>query len=74
MPCYELAMSIIVRDPDILSGTPCFQGTRVPVTAVFQNLAAGMTLDELLENFPSLNRADVLAVLLEAGDRIAEAA
>ena len=56
----------ITIDPDILGGTPVFYGTRVPVRTVFDYLADGCTLDEFLENFPSVKRADAVAVL-EAG-------
>ena len=53
----------IVRDPAIMSGRPVFRGTRVPVDVLFDNLADGLTVNEVLESYPSLNRADVLAVL-----------
>ena len=43
-------------DPEIMSGTPAFAGTRVPIDALFNNLAAGVSLDEFLENFPSVSR------------------
>ncbi len=49
--------------PEIVSGTPVFAGTRVPVEALLENLAAGVTLDEFLDNFPTVSRAQVLAVL-----------
>lgn len=58
---------IMVANPRILSGVPCFRGTRIPVTTVFDNLATGMTLEEILTQWPTLNRADVLAVLAHAG-------
>ena len=50
-------------DPEIMSGTPVFQGTRVPVDALLNNLAAGVSLDEFLENFPTVTREQALAVL-----------
>ena len=43
-------------DKDILSGTPVFEGTRVPVAALIDNLEVGATLDEFLENFPTVRR------------------
>jgi uncharacterized protein (DUF433 family) len=43
-------------DPEIMSGTPVFDGTRVPVDALMNNLAAGVSLDEFLENFPTVSR------------------
>lgn len=54
---------LIVSDPEIRSGTPCFRGTRVPATTLFDNLASGMSVSEILEQWPSLNRDDVLEVL-----------
>jgi uncharacterized protein (DUF433 family) len=50
-------------DPEIMSGTPVFEGTRVPVDGLLNNLAAGVSLDEFLENFPSVSREQALAVL-----------
>ncbi len=50
-------------DPEIMSGTPVFEGTRVPVAALIDNLAAGVSLDEFLENFPTVHRDQALAVL-----------
>ncbi len=59
---------LIVSDPEVMSGAPCFRGTRVPVSVLFENLAAGMTVEEILETWPSLSREDVLAVLELAGE------
>jgi len=53
----------ITIDPQIMSGTPVFEGTRVPVEALLNNLAAGVSLDEFLENFPTVGREQALAVL-----------
>lgn len=53
-----------------MSGTPCFRGTRVPVSVLFENLADGLSVDEILQSWPTLNRADVLAVLALASDEI----
>jgi len=53
----------ITIDPEIVSGTPVFRGTRVPVEALISNLEAGLTLDEFLENFPTVTRAQALQVL-----------
>lgn len=59
---------LIVSDPAVMSGVPCFRGTRVPVSVLFENLAAGMSLEEILETWPSLDREDVIAVLALAGE------
>ncbi len=53
----------ITIDPDIVSGTPVFAGTRVPVEALLENLAAGVTLDEFLDNFPTVTHDQAFAVL-----------
>ena len=51
------------RHPDILSGTPVFMGTRVPVRSLFDYLQGGDTLDEFLRQFPSVKRQQAIAVL-----------
>jgi uncharacterized protein (DUF433 family) len=53
----------ITIDPEILSGVPVFRGTRVPVDALLGNLEAGLTLDEFLENFPTVTREQAVSVL-----------
>ncbi|HEY6082758.1 MAG TPA: DUF433 domain-containing protein [Chitinophagaceae bacterium] len=54
---------IITIDPDILGGQPVFQGTRVPIETLFDHLEAGVTLDEFLEDFPTVTRNQSIAVL-----------
>jgi uncharacterized protein (DUF433 family) len=56
--------NIIVKDPDILGGTPVFRGTRVPVQALFDSLESGETLEEFLEGFPSVTRDVAIAALV----------
>jgi uncharacterized protein (DUF433 family) len=53
----------ITIDPDIVSGAPVFKGTRVPVEALLTNLEAGLSLDEFLQNFPTVTRQQVIQVL-----------
>lgn len=50
-------------DKEILSGTPVFQGTRVPVSALLDNFEVGVSLDEFLENFPTVKREQAVQVL-----------
>lgn len=50
-------------DPEIMGGTPCFAGTRVPIRNLFDLLSHGRTLDHFLEQFPSVSREMALAVL-----------
>ena len=59
-------MSIITRNPAILSGEPVFRGTRVPFKSLIDYLEHGKTLSEFLEDFPSVSRSDAIAVLEEA--------
>jgi uncharacterized protein (DUF433 family) len=47
-------IEIIVKDPDILGRTPVFQGTRVPLQALLDYLGGGQTLDEFLDDFPTV--------------------
>ena len=50
-------------DKEILSGTPVFEGTRVPVSALLDNFEVGVSLDEFLENFPTVKREQAVQVL-----------
>ena len=58
--------SVVVSDPEIPGGTPCFRGTRVPVDSLIDYLEAGDSLDEFLDNFPSVSREAAIAALEEA--------
>lgn len=60
---HEIAALPITVDPDILGGTPVFRGTRVPVDALLSNLEAGISLNEFLENFPTVSRQQALDVI-----------
>jgi uncharacterized protein (DUF433 family) len=50
-------------DPETMGGTPVFTGTRVPVQALFDYIETGETLDEFLENFPSVKKEFAIQVL-----------
>ena len=54
---------IVVKDPDILGGTPVFRGTRVPFQALLDYLEGGQTLDEFLDDFPTVSREAAVAAL-----------
>ena len=56
----ESAISI---DREIMSGVPVFTGTRVPVSALLENLEVGVSLDEFLENFPTVTREQAVSFL-----------
>ncbi|MBC7931466.1 MAG: DUF433 domain-containing protein [Rubrivivax sp.] len=53
----------VESDPGILAGAPVFRGTRVPVASLLDNLAAGLSIDEFLDNFPTVTREQVIQVL-----------
>lgn len=54
---------LIEVNPERMSGTPCFKGTRVPIGHLFEFLESGETLDEFLRQFPSVTRQQALGVL-----------
>jgi len=54
---------VVHSDPEILSGTPVFVGTRVPVQSLFDYIEGGDTLDEFLRQFPSVRREQAIAAL-----------
>lgn len=54
---------LIIRSPDVLGGTPVFTGTRVPFQTFIEYLEAGDSLDTFLEDFPTVTREQVIAVL-----------
>lgn len=58
--------SVINRNPKILGGTPVFAGTRVTVESLFDHLRAGYTIEYYLEQFPTVQRKQVEALLDEA--------
>jgi uncharacterized protein (DUF433 family) len=54
---------VINIDPKVLSGTPVFSGTRVPVETLFDHLESGISLDEFLDEFPTVTHAQAVRVL-----------
>jgi uncharacterized protein (DUF433 family) len=64
----------IVADREILGGEPVFRGTRVPVASLFEHLESDCSLDEFLENFPTVTRAAAVAVLMGAQELTLERA
>jgi uncharacterized protein (DUF433 family) len=53
----------ITIDPAICHGKPCIRGLRYPVETILELLSAGMTTDEILADYPDLERDDILAAL-----------
>jgi uncharacterized protein (DUF433 family) len=65
-----MTQPIVTSSPDILSGTPVFAGTRVPVQALIDYLEGGETIDDFLAGFPSVKREQIVAFLEEATARM----
>ncbi|HLJ54002.1 MAG TPA: DUF433 domain-containing protein [Chthonomonadaceae bacterium] len=61
--------AIITIEPGKRGGRPCIRGMRITVYDVLSYLAAGMTIEEILDDFPYLTKEDILAVLSFAADR-----
>jgi len=62
--------SLVSRDPEIMSGALCFTGTRVPVKSLFEYLEGTSSLEEFLEDFPSVSRQRAVAVLEAARQQL----
>jgi uncharacterized protein (DUF433 family) len=58
----------ITVDPSVCHGKACVRGTRVMVSVVLDNLAAGISLDEILKSYPSLNHEQVQAAMAYSAD------
>jgi uncharacterized protein (DUF433 family) len=65
-----LPNSMIVSDPDIMGGTPCFRGTRVPFKNLIDYLEGGHSMGEFLHQFPSVTREMAIQSLEEAKDSL----
>lgn len=61
-----LSNGTIVKDPDVLGGTPVFSGTRVPFQALLDYLEGGQTLTDFLEDFPTVKREAAISALEHA--------
>ncbi|MEL6552572.1 MAG: DUF433 domain-containing protein [Cyanobacteria bacterium J06621_11] len=62
--------SIISVSPDVMSGTPVFAGTRVPIQTLLDYLKAGDSIDDFLDGFPTVTKEQVLGLLEEAGKQL----
>ena len=60
---YQLPTRLVTTSADWLGGEPCFTGRRVAVKSLFDYLKAGQTLEEFLEDFPSVSREHAIAVI-----------
>ena len=64
---------IIASDPDVMGGTPCFAGTRVPVQTLLDYLEAGDSIDYFLDGFPTVKREQVIEFLEAATEQMVAA-
>jgi uncharacterized protein (DUF433 family) len=69
-----MAQSVLSRSPDVMGGAAVFRGTRVPVQTLLDYLEAGESIDDFVDGFPSVSRAQVIAFLEQAKDRLIDAA
>jgi uncharacterized protein (DUF433 family) len=63
--------ALVTRDPEIMSGALCFSGTRVPVKNLFDYLEGSSSLEDFLEDFPTVSRERAVAVLEAARESLA---
>jgi uncharacterized protein (DUF433 family) len=64
--------SVVTSSREIMSGTPVFAGTRVPVQTLIDCLESGDSIDEFLEGFPTVSREQVIAFLEEVKEQVIE--
>ena len=65
-----MSQSVVKVDPEIMSGAPCFAGTRVPIQNLIDYLKGGDSIEDFLDGFPSVSREQVIAFLEEAKARM----
>lgn len=66
--------SVIKIDPEIMSGVPCFTGTRVPIQHLMEYLEGGDSIEDFLDGFPTVSREQVIAFLEQAKESVLAAA
>ena len=57
----------IAQSPEVLGGEPVFTGSRVPIRSFFDHLAAGDSIEDFLDGFPSIRREQIIALPAEPG-------
>jgi uncharacterized protein (DUF433 family) len=62
----------ITVDPAVCHGKACIKGTRIMVSVILDNLASGMSEDDILKEYPSIAREDILAAIAYAADLASE--
>ena len=66
----EMLERVVVSDPDVMNGTPCFRGTRVPFKNLIDFLEGGHPLGEFLRQFPTVSRDMAVQALEEAKESL----
>lgn len=67
---WKIHDAVVHSDPEVMSGTPVFVGTRVPFQALIDYLEAGQPLAEFLDDFPTVSREQAIAALEQAKDAL----
>jgi uncharacterized protein (DUF433 family) len=62
--------SVVKVDPEIMSGAPCFAGTRVPIQNLIDYLEGGDSIEDFIEGFPTVSHEQVIAFLEEAKESV----
>ena len=66
----EIDHNLVEIDPEKLGGTPVFCGTRVPIQNLFDSLESGESVEQFIEQYPTVSREQILAVLEESKERL----
>jgi uncharacterized protein (DUF433 family) len=66
----KIDRNLVEIDPEKLGGTPVFRGTRVPIQNLFDSLESGESVEQFLEQYPTVSREQLLAVLEESKERL----
>ena len=74
MGFWGVRTTVVSRNPDILGGTPVFAGTRVPVQTFIDCLESGYSIEEFLDDFPSVTREQAFQFLEQGKEKLVEAA
>lgn len=67
---FAMNTNVISRSPEVMGGTPVFDGTRVPVQTLIDYLEGGESIDDFLKGFPTVSKAQVIKLLEEAKEKI----
>ena len=66
----QIDHDLVEIDPEKLGGTPVFRGTRVPIQNLFDSLESGESVEQFIEQYPTVSREQILAVLEESKERL----